>query len=75
MKCNTKTMVTIGLALALALAVGYWALTQFRGSLTAFILVACSLVCPLTMLFMMRSMNAGTDNQDAQSKAVTEPKS
>ena len=52
MKCNMKTMLTIALALALVLAVGYWALPEFRGSLTTFILVACSLACPLSMLFM-----------------------
>ncbi|MFM0597240.1 DUF2933 domain-containing protein [Paraburkholderia dilworthii] len=68
-------MVLIAIAFALVLALGYWALPQFRASLGTFIVVACALVCPLSMLFMMRGMHSSTDNQDARSKAVTEPKS
>ena len=59
-------MLTIALALALVLAVGYWALPQLRGSLTTFILVACSLLCPLSMLFMMRGMQSGAYKPDAR---------
>ncbi|MFL9888265.1 DUF2933 domain-containing protein [Paraburkholderia agricolaris] len=73
MKCNTKTMVTTALALALVIALGYWALPQFRGSLAPFILVACMLVCPLSMLLMMRATKSSTDKQD--SEAVMGPKS
>ncbi|MFM0371306.1 DUF2933 domain-containing protein [Paraburkholderia aspalathi] len=75
MKCNTKTMVTTALALALVIALGYWALPQFRGSLAPFILVACMLVCPLSMLLMMRTTKSSTDKQDVQSETVTGPKS
>lgn len=75
MKCNMKTMLTIALALALVLAVGYWALPEFRGSLTTFILVACSLACPLSMLFMMRGMQSGADKPDARDETVREQKS
>ncbi|MFM0732646.1 DUF2933 domain-containing protein [Paraburkholderia sediminicola] len=75
MKCNTKTMVTTALALALVIALGYWALPQFRESLAPFILVACMLVCPLSMLLMMRATKSSTDEQDVQSEAVTGPKS
>jgi hypothetical protein len=75
MKCNTKTMVTTALALALVIALGYWALPQFRGSLAPFILVACILVCPLSMLLMMRATKSSTDKQDVQSETVTGPKS
>lgn len=74
MKCNTKTMVTSALALALVLAVGYWALPQFRGALTTFILVACSLACPLTMLFMMRSMQSPADQHGKEVAAAGERK-
>jgi hypothetical protein len=75
MKCNTKTMVTTGLAFALVLALGYWALPQFRGSLTTFILVACSLACPLSMLFMMRGMQPGAGKPDARDETVREQRS
>ncbi|MFM0198148.1 DUF2933 domain-containing protein [Paraburkholderia strydomiana] len=66
MKCNTKTMMTAALALALVIALGYWALPQFRGTLSPFILVACMLVCPLSMLLMMRGTKSSTDKQDVQ---------
>lgn len=75
MKCNTKTMVTTAIALALVIAIGYWALPQFRGILAPFILVACMLVCPLSMLLMMREAKSSADKQDVQSEAVTGPKS
>ncbi|MDR5751328.1 MULTISPECIES: DUF2933 domain-containing protein [unclassified Caballeronia] len=75
MKCNTKTMATTALALALVIALGDWALPQFRGALAPLILVACMLVCPLSMLLMTRAKKSSTDQQDVQSNAVTEPKS
>ena len=75
MKCTTKTMVTTAFALALVIAIGYWALPQFRGALAPFILVACMLVCPLSMLLMMRETKSSTDRQEVQSDAVTGPKS
>ncbi|NPT58054.1 DUF2933 domain-containing protein [Paraburkholderia elongata] len=75
MKCNTKTMATTALALALVIALGYWALPQFRIALAPFILVACMLVCPLSMLLMMPATKSGTDKQDVQSETVTGPKS
>jgi membrane protein implicated in regulation of membrane protease activity len=74
-KCNRKTILTIAFALALVLALGYWTLPQLRGYLTTFILVACSLVCPLSMLFMMRGMHSSTDKQNVRSDAATERKS
>ncbi|SOE99375.1 Protein of unknown function [Burkholderia sp. OK233] len=75
MKCSTKTMVTTALALSLVIALGYWALPQFRGVLAPFILAACMLVCPLSMLLMMRTTKSSTDKQDVQSETVTGPKS
>ena len=74
MKCNTKTMVTIALALALVLGVGYWALPQFRGSFAPFILVACMLVCPLSMLLMMRGSQSNANEADRNSGPVTDRK-
>ncbi|GJH28584.1 DUF2933 domain-containing protein [Caballeronia novacaledonica] len=70
MKCNTKTMVTIALALALILAIGYWALPQIRGELSTFIAMASVLICPLSMLFMMRGMQTPVDRPEKPSQAV-----
>jgi multisubunit Na+/H+ antiporter MnhG subunit len=72
MKCNTKTMVTTALALALILGVGYWALPQFRVSFAPFILIACMLVCPLSMLLMMRGTQSNTKEADGNGGPVTE---
>jgi hypothetical protein len=70
MKCNTKTMVTIALALALVLSLGYWALPQIRGALGTFIVIASALICPLSMLFMMRAMQSHTDSPEKPGQAV-----
>ncbi|WP_233804168.1 DUF2933 domain-containing protein [Paraburkholderia sp. HP33-1] len=68
-------MVTTALALALVIAIGYWALPQFRGSIAPFILVACVLVCPLSMLLMMRGIRSSPGKPDVQSETVTALKS
>ncbi|KAK47019.1 hypothetical protein BG58_07545 [Caballeronia jiangsuensis] len=70
MKCNTKTMVAIALALALILAIGYWALPQIRGTLGTFIAMASVLICPLSMLFMMRGMQTPVDRPEKPSQAM-----
>lgn len=70
MKCNTKTMVAIALAFALILAIGYWALPQIRGALGTFIVMASALICPLSMLFMMRGMKSHTDSPEKSGQAV-----
>ena len=70
MKCNTKTMVAIALALALILTLGYWALPQIRGELGTFIAMASVLICPLSMLFMMRGMQSHTDSPEKSGQAV-----
>ncbi|SOF01842.1 Protein of unknown function [Burkholderia sp. OK233] len=75
MKCNTKTMVTTALALALVLALGYWALPQLRGALGTFIVIASALICPLSMLFMMRAMQSHTDAQEKPGHVVDKSKS
>ncbi|MDR5743523.1 DUF2933 domain-containing protein [Caballeronia sp. LZ029] len=63
-------MVTIALALALIIAIGYWALPQIRGTLGAFIAMASVLICPLSMLFMMRGMQTHTDRQEKSGQPV-----
>ncbi|WP_250478270.1 DUF2933 domain-containing protein [Caballeronia sp. INML1] len=70
MKCNTKSMVTIALALALILAIGYWALPQIRGEFSTFVAMASVLICPLSMLFMMRGMQTPVDGPEKHAQAV-----
>ncbi len=75
MKCNTKTMVAIALALALILSLGYWALPQIRGALGTFVAMASVLICPLSMLFMMRGMHSQTDSPEKSGQAVEKSRS
>lgn len=75
MKCNMKTMVATALVLALVLALGYWALPQLRGALGTFIVIASALICPLSMLFMMRAMQSHTDSQEKPGHVVDTSKS
>ena len=60
---NAKVMVTMATGLVALAALGYWALPQFRGSLLNFIILACVLICPLSMLFMMRGKQPDRDKQ------------
>lgn len=70
MKCKAKTMVTIALALAPILAIGYWALPQIRGQFGTFIAMASVLICPLSMLFIMRGMRSRTEGPAKSGEAV-----
>ncbi|BBU30197.1 hypothetical protein BTHE68_39310 [Burkholderia sp. THE68] len=63
-------MVTIALAFALILAIGYWELPQIRGELGRFIAMASVLICPLSMLFMMRGMQRPIDRPEKPGQAV-----
>lgn len=75
MKCNTKTMLAIALALVFAAIVVYWALPQLRGSLSALAVVASALICPLSMLFMMQGMQSRTGEENHKSLETEERKS
>ncbi|MFM0377844.1 DUF2933 domain-containing protein [Paraburkholderia strydomiana] len=60
---------------ALVIALGYWLLPQFRGAFAPFILAVCTLLCPLSMLLMMRTTKSSAEKQDVHSEAVTGSKS
>jgi hypothetical protein len=54
--CNKQTMMKVGIALAVLLAVAYAALPQFRSLIRGLSPVPLTLLCPLSMLFMMKGM-------------------
>jgi len=63
MKCNMKPMITTGTVLLVLLAAAYAAFPQFRTLVLSGGPFLFFLLCPLSMFFMMRSMNANKDDQ------------
>jgi hypothetical protein len=63
MKCNMKTMITTGTILLVVLAAAYAAFPQFRTLVLGGGPFLLFLLCPLSMFFMMRSMNSSKDDQ------------
>lgn len=66
MKRNVKATVTMVPGLAVLVALGYWLLPQFRVSWLNLIVLACLVVCPLSMLFMMRGKRQNRDRLDRE---------
>ena len=66
MKRNVKATVTIVLGLVVLVALGYWLLPQFGVSWLNLIVLACLVVCPLSMLFMMRGKRQNRDRLDRE---------
>ncbi|MDT8840167.1 DUF2933 domain-containing protein [Paraburkholderia fungorum] len=64
MKRNVKATVTMVLGLVVLVALGFWLLPQFRVSWLNLIVLACLVVCPLSMLFMMRGKRPDRDRPD-----------
>lgn len=62
MKC-TKTMLTTGAVILAALMLAYAALPQFRTLVLGAGPFLLFLLCPLSMMFMMRGMNSSRDHQ------------
>ncbi|MFM0388409.1 DUF2933 domain-containing protein [Paraburkholderia dipogonis] len=61
MKC-TKTMLVTGVALLAVLALAYAALPQLRTLVLGLGPYLLFLLCPLSMLFMMKSMHSSKDD-------------
>ncbi|HEX7910723.1 MAG TPA: DUF2933 domain-containing protein [Paraburkholderia sp.] len=66
MKC-TKTMLTTGAVLLAALALAYVALPQFRTLVLSAGPYLLFLLCPLSMIFMMKGMQSNNDRPVASS--------
>jgi hypothetical protein len=70
MKC-TKTMVVTGVALLAALALAYTALPQFRTLVVSAGPYLLFLLCPLSMLFMMKGMQSSSKDDHRPSTVET----
>ena len=63
MKCDSKTMIKVAVASGLALAVAYFALPAAHAFILASAPFLIALICPVAMLFMMKSMNANRKDE------------
>lgn len=75
MKCDSKTMVKMAVWLGLGLAAAYFAVPAAHAFILASAPFLVALICPLAMLFMMKSMNGNQRDETAkpgESKAESE---
>ena len=63
MKCNSRTMLTVGLALGLAGTFAYFTIPAAQAFLLASAPLLVALICPISMLFMMKAMNGSKKDQ------------
>ncbi len=57
MKCNSRTMLATALALGLTAVFAYFAFPAARAFIVGSAPVLIALVCPVSMLLMMKAMN------------------
>ena len=70
MKC-TKTMLATGAGLLAVLAVAYVVFPQFQSTVLSLGPYLLFLLCPLSMLFMMKGMNSSKDHRDESGSSTT----
>ena len=70
MKCDTKTMVKVGLAVGILLAIAYITLPAARVFISAATPFLLFLICPLSMLFMMKSMNSCHKENEVKAEKI-----
>ena len=61
--CSIKTMIKIGIGLAVLLVVGYIVFPQYQGAFRVFAPFLLILACPLAMYFGMRQMKQGDEHK------------
>lgn len=74
MKCNSKTMLSVGAVLGLAALVSYFAFPAARSLILANSPLLVALICPVSMLLMMWSMR-GTKDGAGKTPVASERKS
>lgn len=68
MKCDTKTMLKVGAGVGAVLVIAYFALPAFRTWTVGSAPILLSLICPLSMLFMMKGMNSCNKESDTKAR-------
>lgn len=69
MKCNFKLMLSVGLVMSLGAAFAYLAFEDARVAIVASLPVLVALLCPISMLVMMKVMHSSGQAQACASKA------
>jgi hypothetical protein len=68
MKCDTRMMIKTGVGIAAVLAIAYATLPAARELVTASAPILLALICPLSMIFMMKGMSSCSKQQDAKAE-------
>ena len=66
MKCNPKSMLIAALALGLVATVAYFTFPAAKAFILASTPLLVALICPVSMLVMMKTKNGGNKGQDAR---------
>lgn len=78
MNCNKKTMIRVGVGLAVVFSLPYFLLPDMRTWLVASAPFLFALICPLAMLFMMKIMGScekkGNDGEEKVSTLSPTPR-
>lgn len=69
MKCNFKLMLSVGLVMALGAAFAYLAFEDARLAIVASLPVLAALLCPISMLVMMKFMHSSGQAQACANKS------
>lgn len=65
--CSFRTLMKMALGIVLLLVIGYLAFPAFQTRIIAAAPLLFILVCPLSMLFMMKGMNHSAPEKDKKS--------
>lgn len=66
MKCNSKTMLSVALALGLAGVIAYFAFPAAQALIVASAPLLLALICPISMLVMMWAMKTPSKEQASE---------
>lgn len=65
--CSPKTMLKIGIAIAVPLTIGFFVFPQFRSTIVGLAPFAIFAICPLSMIFCMKGMMKDKNGQTCES--------
>lgn len=69
MKCSRKTMLSLGGVMLAAVGAAFFAFEEARTGILASLPFLLVLLCPLSMLFMMKAMHSGSKEEQVKASA------